>query len=110
MAATSHLPRYGRSMTREERNPFGGFLFSEPDDALASLARAAKRDGLKLMPVDAGNGAIRLCLPSEQSFGAAGMALVNRAHGRSLLRLVGLVRRRSSAAGSECSFHPLPTA
>ena len=80
-------------MTGEECNPFGGFLFSGPDDALASLARAAEREGLKLMAVDSADGAIRLCLPSEQSFGAAGMALVNRAQagefGEVSLGLVG---------------------
>lgn len=68
-----------RAVTGEERNPFGGFLFSGPDDALASLSRAAEGEGLKLVAVDAGDGVVRLCLPSEQSFGAAGMALVNRA-------------------------------
>ena len=78
MAATSHLPRYGRSMTREERNPFGGFLFSGPDDALSRLAEAARNERLSLVPLELGDGVIRLCLPPVQSFGSAGMALVNR--------------------------------
>lgn len=65
-------------MTDEARNPFGGFLFSGPDDALARLAKAAKAEGLKLVPVELGDDVIRLCLPPEHSFGSAGMALVNR--------------------------------
>lgn len=65
-------------MSDEARNPFGGFLFSGPDDALTHLSDAAKVEGLNLVPVDLGDGVIRLCLPREHSFGNVGMALVNR--------------------------------
>jgi hypothetical protein len=66
-------------VTDEQRNPFGGFLFSGSDGALSRLAEAAESVGLKLVAVDLGDDVIRLCLPPELSFGAAGMALVNRA-------------------------------
>lgn len=65
-------------MTDEARNPFGGFLFSGPNDALKRLAEAAKAEGLTLLPIELGDGVTRLCLPPEHSFGSAGMALVNR--------------------------------
>jgi hypothetical protein len=79
IADKAPVSRYGASMTGEERNPFGGFLFSGPDEALSRLAEAASSQGLKLIAVDAGDGIVRLCLPPEPSFGAACGALVNRA-------------------------------
>jgi len=66
------------SVTDEERNPFGGFLFSGSDDALSRLAEAAEREGLKLVAMNLGDDVFRLCLTSEVSFGTAGMALFNR--------------------------------
>ena len=66
------------SVTDEERNPFGGFLFSGSDDALSRLAKAAEREGLKLVAVNLGDDVFGLCLTSEVSFGTAGMALFNR--------------------------------
>ena len=66
-------------MTDEHRNPFGGFLFSGSEEALSRLAEAAKREGLELAAVNLGDNVVRLCLPSEQSSGAVGTALVNRA-------------------------------
>jgi hypothetical protein len=65
-------------MGDEARNPFGGFLFSGPDDALSRLVEAARSEGMALVPVELGDGIVRLCLPPEHAFGSAGMALVNR--------------------------------
>ena len=63
----------------EEHNPFGGFLFSGSDEALARLAKAAESEGVKLVAVDPGDGVIRLCLRADRAFGGAGTGLVNRA-------------------------------
>jgi len=79
IADTRRGSRYGWRVRDELRNPFGGFLFSGPDDALSCLAKAAEACGLTLLPVDLGDDVTRLCLPAEQCFGDAGMALVNRA-------------------------------